>query len=222
MLFWNLYSLVYSNLQKLIPYQEQRDLILDLAEAEKKRGLLLDVGCGTGNLMENRSNTIGLDISNGMIQFAHERNQNCRFVIADLGSLLPFKDATFDGAYSNNVLAYMSRPEGVIREMFRVLKPGAKLTVATLRPSFNPVAVLWNHKKRTSIFVLIRNFIPVSLILLLNLKIVIGLRSGKFHGFEEASLRKLFSACGFVVNLSRHSYADQDVLVVGTKPEAKC
>ncbi len=50
-------------------------------------------------------------------------------VIAD-GHVLPFPDATFDAVISEAVLEHVQRPEQVVSEIHRVLKPGGHICVA--------------------------------------------------------------------------------------------
>ena len=46
------------------------------------------------------------------------------------GHFLPFKDNTFDAVISEAVLEHVHSPDGVVREIYRVLKPGGYICVA--------------------------------------------------------------------------------------------
>lgn len=216
MLFWQLYSFFYKSLNQLLPYQEHAASVINSTNIFEN-GFFLDAGCGTGNLMNNRNNIIGIDISESMIRIARLMNGKCRFIIANLNYPLPFRDAVFTGVYTSNVISYLKDPETSIREFCRVIKPGGRLVVATLRPSFKPLDILITHLRRTSPMFLLQKFFLISVVLLLNLRIVIRLRKGIYHGFEISSLTKILKKCGFEVVSAGLSYADQDVLLTARK-----
>lgn len=47
---------------------------------------------------------------------------------------LAFADGTFDKACLSLVLSYLNRPECVLREIYRVLRPGGKVVVSSMKP----------------------------------------------------------------------------------------
>jgi SAM-dependent methyltransferase len=47
------------------------------------------------------------------------------------GESIPFEDATFDLVFANNVLEHLPEPNGVFREVHRVLKPGGTFVIKT-------------------------------------------------------------------------------------------
>ena len=92
---------------------------------------ILEAGCGTGLVMHRlrgrgATRVVGVDLSGGML--AHARQQGC--VVAQ-GSVtaLPFRDATFDVAYSFKVLAHIPDIRAAIGEMARVVRPGGTVVV---------------------------------------------------------------------------------------------
>ncbi|MBI5285835.1 MAG: class I SAM-dependent methyltransferase [Chloroflexi bacterium] len=94
---------------------------------ERRRGLALDLGCGTGRwtrwLERWWSDPVGVDISRGMLLAADPQHP---YLQTDI-TKLPFPDATFEFASSVTVLLHLP-PEAqaaAIRDIARVLKPGA-------------------------------------------------------------------------------------------------
>lgn len=92
----------------------------------------LDCGCGTGHylkrLAENGLDMAGFEWSDGMLKQALENNngQNVKLVKGNILEI-PFKDQSFDFAYTINVLHHLQDFESqvaAVKEMIRVVKPG--------------------------------------------------------------------------------------------------
>ncbi len=103
---------------------------------------LLDVGSGTGVLMEAMQATgakvRGVDCSAGMLRIAKEQ-RDCSVVRSSSG-MLPFADSSFDGAYCVALLHHLREPQLVadtVREMVRVTRPGGRIIIWDHNPS-NP------------------------------------------------------------------------------------
>jgi SAM-dependent methyltransferase len=100
-------------------------------------GSLLDVGCGTGTytaaLAERGWNVTGVDISEDMLRRARARG--VRAVRADAASL-PLETASFDAAVSVFASTDVDDLTAVVREIVRVLRPGAPLVFVSAHPCF--------------------------------------------------------------------------------------
>jgi len=93
---------------------------------------VLDIGCGTGRLMEffarDFESVDGIDISDVMVERGRERLKdlkNVRFTVGD-GVSYPFPDNSFDLVFSYIVFQHMPSEEVVqknFEEVRRVLKP---------------------------------------------------------------------------------------------------
>jgi len=106
---------------------------------------ILDGGCGTGGttlgLAEAVSpgEVVGVDIAEEPLQVGHAAAAdraltNVRFEQADL-LRLPFEDDSFDAAYLTHVLEHVQDPTAVLRELYRVVKPGGMVGVHEHSPS---------------------------------------------------------------------------------------
>ena len=91
---------------------------------------LLDVGCGSGRLLEFLSGVTytGIDLSPQLIRLAQEQHPECasQFQVADMHAL-PFSDASFDRVVAISSLYHSPNRafrQRVLREIFRVLRPG--------------------------------------------------------------------------------------------------
>ena len=99
---------------------------------------VLDVGCGTGSLIEamakrnRRSRIVGIDPTPGFIAHARARFADPRITI-DEGSAfdLPYPDGSFDCASSLLVFHLIPTPDRAAREMRRVTKPGGTVAACT-------------------------------------------------------------------------------------------
>lgn len=58
----------------------------------------------------------------------------CSYVITDIEYPLGFKDDSFDKICCNLVVSYVKNPQFTVRELFRVLSPGGKIIVTSLKP----------------------------------------------------------------------------------------
>ncbi|MCG3205117.1 MAG: Ubiquinone biosynthesis O-methyltransferase [Elusimicrobia bacterium] len=109
-------------------------------------GKILDVGCGSGNLLEklNGDRLVGIDLSDTLLNQARERlkdKPNCELIKADI-ERLPFERGLFDCVICSEVLEHVENPKLVIDEMFRVIKPQGLIVITV------PNETLINWTKR--------------------------------------------------------------------------
>jgi SAM-dependent methyltransferase len=100
-------------------------------------GKLLDIGCGKmpykSFILENSavSNYVGLDIENSLV---YDNTIQPDFTWN--GIRMPFGNESFDCAFGTEVLEHCPDPEIVLKEVYRILKPGGIF--------FFTVPFLWN------------------------------------------------------------------------------
>ena len=93
---------------------------------------LLDVGCGRGEHLREFEKlgyqVKGVDLS----KEAQELLADLEIAIVDIEKeLLPYGDGSFDVVFSKSLIEHLNNPENLIREAYRVLKPGGRLITMT-------------------------------------------------------------------------------------------
>ena len=132
-------------------WDEMRALDLDARAIEaallkalpKRIGTLLDIGTGTGRLLEllapRTTRALGVDASREMLALARARlserglADRCTVRQADMYRL-PLANCSFDAVTLQMVLHYAEDPAAALAEAARVLRPGGVLLVADLAP----------------------------------------------------------------------------------------
>jgi ubiquinone/menaquinone biosynthesis C-methylase UbiE len=105
---------------------------------------ILDAGCGTGiftlDLLTAGATVVGLELSLPMLNHTVKRSKNHQFH-AIQGSMLqlPFEDHVFDKAVSVTAIEFIEKTSIAVAELFRVVRPGGSIVVATLN-SLSPWA----------------------------------------------------------------------------------
>jgi SAM-dependent methyltransferase len=112
-----------------------RHLLNRFAEELRGRGVVLEVGCGPGQisrfLHDGGCDVLGTDLSPAMVRVAGERTPAVRFQEADLRRL-PFDDASMAGVVAFYAIVHFTPDElpEIFRELRRVLAPGGLVLVA--------------------------------------------------------------------------------------------
>lgn len=105
--------------------------------AEKPMGALLDIGTGTGRMLElfapKADSAIGIDRSSEMLRLARVKLDEAGICGASLrqGDMyaLPLGDRSADSIILHQVLHYAQQPGAAIAEAARVLAPGGQLLI---------------------------------------------------------------------------------------------
>lgn len=114
------------------------DLEVAITERYARGKDLLEVGCGTGLLLERfrtfAKTTKGIDLSPKMLERARARGLD---VVIGSATELPFSDASFDVTVSFKVLAHVGDIGRALSEMARVTRPGGII----LAEFYNPISL---------------------------------------------------------------------------------
>jgi malonyl-CoA O-methyltransferase len=114
--------------------------LLSNIDINKKAGLVVDLGCGTGYFSESLqalfpcAHIVGVDLAEGMLQTARARNKKKFTWLCGDAENLPLANACVDVIYSNLALQWCDNLNDLFLELHRVLKPGGLLLFSTLGP----------------------------------------------------------------------------------------
>ncbi|WP_409288829.1 class I SAM-dependent methyltransferase [Peribacillus sp. SCS-37] len=142
---WDSFSDVWSSGAKnMWETGSRKNIIPFIKDYLPPGGSICDLGCGEGygtwKLSQEGFHTVGVDISNEMIQKAQKRDSgtgSLTFIQADISSL-PFGDHQFDGVLAINSFEWTSRPLDALNEAKRILKPGGYAAAGILGPTAGP------------------------------------------------------------------------------------
>jgi len=104
-----------------------------------ERSSVLDVGCGRGRVLAHVAQTTGASRLAGLnidsVQIASARTYaqengltHIEYREGNFNDPFPFPNESFDALYQIQVLTYAKDKKALFTEMYRVLKPGAKLS----------------------------------------------------------------------------------------------
>lgn len=126
------------------PYRDLQQEVLHLVESRvpadvsRRDVRILEVGCGPGNfaftLAEAGFSVLGIDGYAALIEVAREKRRaiqcsNLAFQHLDLSAGNSFKDGAFDQVINVHSLYVHPDPDRLLRETWRVLKPGGHVIV---------------------------------------------------------------------------------------------
>ncbi len=90
---------------------------------------ILEVGSGTGAIISEFSTPkkiFGIDLNQEYLSYSKHTIPSLNPTLGD-GNILPFPDNSFDLVFCHYLLLWLPQPLAVLKEMFRVAKPGSWL-----------------------------------------------------------------------------------------------
>ena len=108
----------------------RRRIVLGFVEAARreKQGPVLDVGCGSGRIIQDLPDAVGMDILLPKLRFLRDRH---RHLVQGTVFALPFATERFDTVICSEVIEHIPDHPQVFQELARVLRPGGTLILGT-------------------------------------------------------------------------------------------
>lgn len=129
-------QLLRSGAQKPHAFIEKPAMLTLLPDLKDKN--VLCVGCGTGEecgeLLARGAAVDGFDVSAESVRVAAEAFPKANLQVLDMHDLSAYTDGQFDFVYSSLTLHYSERPEQVLSQLYRVVKPGGRMQLSVLHP----------------------------------------------------------------------------------------
>ncbi|WP_066378917.1 class I SAM-dependent methyltransferase [Anabaena sp. CA = ATCC 33047] len=154
-LIFDRWAFSYDWLLPSVFYQAVHKRLLEYVELPE-RANVLDLGCGTGRLLERLATQYpqlrgtGLDLSSNMLRVARLSNRHHPRLIFLEGKAeaLPFGDRQFDAVFNTISFLHYQQPQQVLQEVGRVLAPGGRfyLVDITSNTEKQPLTLSISHQ----------------------------------------------------------------------------
>ena len=213
------YGLMYDYIyEQFPPYQQLQAEVLELVAAGAPEGVVkrdvqvLEIGCGPGNLTfvlaEAGFNAVGLESYAALMEVAREKRRarrlaNVAFRHGDLAEGAGIRDASFDEVVSVHTLYVHPQPETLLREAYRILKPGGHAIFVNHTRHVAPWATFREIKRREGVRQALSSLL---LWMVPNSIFETARRRIGPHYWDEARLGANLRAAGFTVLEMRRTF----------------
>lgn len=139
-------------------YYEKPAMYKLLPAIKNKR--VISLGCGSGEdseyLRTLGAQSIGIDISEKLIDIAKLNHPQCDFRVMDMEKL-DFPDASFDFAYSSLAIHYIENWTKTFKEVYRILKPSSYFLFSCSHPLRSSMTASENEMENVRQLAIIKN-----------------------------------------------------------------
>lgn len=127
---------------------------------------------------------------------------------------LPFQEATFHVICCSLVLSYLRHPDGLVRELHRVLRPGGVLVVSSMKPNCD-LSIIYRDSIMANVSA--EDIVAARELLRAAGKIKLKEEIGFYTFYSQAELAELVTGAGFHVAESHLSLGAQAVVIKAGK-----
>jgi SAM-dependent methyltransferase len=230
------YGLVYDYIfEQFGPYQALQAEVVELVETaakpttpDRRKFQVLDVDCGPGNLTfvmaEAGFTVLGLEPYGALVELAREKRRakrlaNLAFTQGDLATDTLLRAASFDHVVNVHSLYAHPDPQAVLRQSFRVLKPGGQAIFVNHTEAVKPWATFREVRGREGTKASLRCLL---LWLLPHWMFEATRRRIGPHYWTETTFTANLQAAGFTVLETRRTFLDgASILVLARKPSVE-
>ena len=100
-----------------------------LRRKKADQGLLLDFGAGRGQFLEMIKSQFEFELHG--IDLMHTQLEGIQWFVHDLNQRFPLGENNYDVVTAIEVIEHLENPRHMLRDLFKVLKPGGRLVVTT-------------------------------------------------------------------------------------------
>lgn len=140
-------------------YYEKPAMYSLLPDIKDKK--VISLGCGSGEDSEylrnlGTSQSVGVDISEKLIDIAKLNHPKCDFKVMDMEKL-DFSDSSFDFAYSSLAIHYIENWTNTFKEVYRILKPNSYFLFSCGHPLRSSMTASQNETEKIRQLAIIKN-----------------------------------------------------------------
>lgn len=230
--FWANYGKLYHHIETVKPYKELVSVFSDNVAA---KGKWLDLGSGSGGVVDllNKNSdlkVIASDFDPGFLKqlkSRFEEKNNIEIQKINLCDKFNFQNDEFDGVTANLVLPYIIHHadkvgvralEGVLMEIFRILKPGGQLIWSTPKKGVKFWKVFLASKEKVFGFDNKERLFYGPALLKQSLRIQNKGKRNKYHFLAISEIEKMLISLGFECVDFYNSMAKQVNVIKCKKP----
>jgi ubiquinone/menaquinone biosynthesis C-methylase UbiE len=104
----------------------------------RKHRAILDIGCGSSEIIRSLPAMVGLDVNVGKLRFLRSTNPR---LVRGSAFALPFRRGSFSTVVCSEVIEHIPMNDSLFEEMARVLEPGGTLVLGT--PDYDSRLWIW-------------------------------------------------------------------------------